>query len=175
MIYVAHYASPVGKLTLAAKDDALVGLWIKGQKAYLESLKEEVVEKENYPVLRLTKKWLDKYFAGKKPKISELKLAPMGSAFAKQVWKILEKIPYGETVTYGDIAKEIARKNGKAKMSAQAVGGAVGGNPISIIVPCHRVIGAKGNLTGYGGGMTNKIKLLKHEQAWQKEFFVPKK
>ena len=83
MIYVAHYASPVGKLTLAAKDDALVGLWIKGQKAYLESLKEEVVEKENYPVLRLTKKWLDKYFAGKKPKISELKLAPMGSAFAK--------------------------------------------------------------------------------------------
>ena len=174
MLYIAHYASPVGNILLAAKNNALVGLWLH-KKHYSSAFTEETTEQEDYPILQQTKKWLDAYFAGEKPKLSSLKLAPTGSAFAKQVWKLLEKIPYGKTVTYGELAQKIAQKNGLAKMSAQAVGGAVGHNPISIIVPCHRVIGAGGNLTGYGGGMANKIKLLKHEGAWQKVFFVPKK
>lgn len=164
MIYKTYYDSPVGKILLASKDNKLIGLWIEGQKYYLGNLKEEMQEKDDEEILVKTKKWLDRYFNGKKPKISELDLAPIGSDFAKNVWKILCEIPYGEVTTYGAIAKKMAQIMKKEKMSAQAVGGAVGHNPISIIIPCHRVVGANGNLTGYAGGLDKKVKLLEHEQ-----------
>lgn len=119
------------------------------------------------------KKWLDRYFNGEKPKISEIDLSPKGSEFAKKVWEILCKIPYGEVTTYGEIAKKIAKTMNKDKMSAQAVGGAVGHNPISIIIPCHRVVGSNGSLTGYAGGIDKKISLLKHEGVDMTNLYVP--
>ena len=138
-------------------------------------MKEEIKENKNEKILIKTKKWLDEYFNGEKPKITELDLAPIGSAFAKNVWKILCEIPYGKVTTYGEIAKKMAKIMHKEKMSAQAVGGAVGHNPISIIIPCHRVVGANGSLTGYAGGIDKKIYLLKHEQVNMENLFVPKK
>ena len=116
---------------------------------------------------------MDDYFAGNKPQLSKLPIAPIGGEFRQQVWKILTEIPYGELTTYGSIAKEVAKRMGKEKMSAQAVGGAVGHNPISIIIPCHRVVGSNGSLTGYAGGIEKKIKLLKHEGIDMTKFFVP--
>ena len=138
-------------------------------------MKEEIKENKNERILIKTKKWLDEYFNGKKPEISELDLAPIGSEFAKNVWEILCEIPYGKVTTYGEIAKKMAKIMHKEKMSAQAVGGAVGHNPISIIIPCHRVVGANGSLTGYAGGIDKKIYLLKHEQVNMENLFVPKK
>lgn len=138
-------------------------------------MKEEIKENKNERILIKTKKWLDEYFNGKKPEISELDLAPNGSEFAKNVWEILCEIPYGKVTTYGEIAKKMAKIMHKEKMSAQAVGGAVGHNPISIIIPCHRVVGANGSLTGYAGGIDKKIYLLKHEQVNMENLFVPKK
>lgn len=164
MIYTSFYKSPIGKILLASKDDKLIGLWIEGQKHYLEKLKDEIQEKDNEQTLIETKRWLDKYFNLQNPDISELNLAPMGGEFRKKVWDILCKIPYGKTITYGEIAEQIAKNTGIEKMSAQAVGGAVGHNPISIIIPCHRVIGKNGNLTGYAGGIDKKIKLLELEK-----------
>jgi len=163
MIYKTYYESPLGKILLAAKDNALIGLWIEGQKYYLGSLKEEIIERDKLEIFQKTKKWLDRYFAGENPAISELKLTPIGSDFAQSVWEILKEIPYGSTTTYGKIAEQIAEKQGKKRMSAQAVGGAVAHNPISIIIPCHRVVGTNGRLTGYSGGIDKKIKLLTHE------------
>ena len=160
---------------LASKENQLIGLWIEGQKYYLGNLKEEIKENKNERILIKTKKWLDEYFNGKKPEISELDLAPIGSEFAKNVWEILCEIPYGKVTTYGEIAKKMAKIMHKEKMSAQAVGGAVGHNPISIIIPCHRVVGANGSLTGYAGGIDKKIYLLKHEQVNMENLFVPKK
>ena len=115
------------------------------------------------------KEWLDRYFAGEKPRISELKLEPAGSEFRKAVWEALCQIPYGEVVTYGELAQKMAVLHNRERMSAQAVGGAVGHNAISIIIPCHRVVGANGSLTGYAGGIDKKIKLLTHEGA-EKEY-----
>ena len=175
MIYTTYYDAPVGKLLLAAKEDALVGLWMDGQKYFLASCKETVTERKEHPVLLAAADWLNRYFAGEKPSISALKLAPEGSAFQQAVWTLLCEIPYGEVTTYGEIAKRIAAKTGKERMSAQAVGGAVGHNPISIIIPCHRVVGAKGNLTGYAGGIDKKIHLLRQEGVDLTGFFVPKK
>ena len=154
-----------GKILLASKDNKLIGLWIDGQKYFLGNLKEEMQEKEDEIIFVKTKKWLDRYFNGEKPKICELDLTPMGSDFAKNVWKFLCEIPYGDITTYGELAKKVAKILNKEKMSAQAIGGAVGHNPISIIIPCHRVVGAKGNLTGYAGGINKKIELLKHEDV----------
>lgn len=163
MVYKTNYNSPVGKILLASKDNKLIGAWIEGQKYFLGKIEEEMQEKENIEILIKTKKWLDSYFKKERPKISELDLAPIGSEFAKNVWKILCQVPYGKITTYGEIANEISKAMYKDKMSPQAVGGAVGHNPISIIIPCHRVIGANGKLTGYAGGIDKKIKLLKHE------------
>lgn len=163
MIYTMKYTSPVGEILLAEKNGALMGLWIEGQTSSLNPAKETIVEKTDSSILNQTQEWLDAYFNGKRPAISELKLCPEGSEFRQEVWNILCEIPYGEVTTYGEIAHRIARKRGLDRMSAQAVGGAVGHNPISIIIPCHRVIGTNGNLTGYGGGIEKKIKLLKHE------------
>lgn len=171
MIYTTYYHSPIGRLLLASKNNKLIGLWIEGQKYYLGNIKEEMQENDKETILLKAKKWLDRYFNGEKPEISELDLAPIGSKFAKNVWKLLCEIPYGKITTYGEIAK----KMNKNKMSAQAVGGAVGHNPISIIIPCHRVVGANGSLTGYAGGIEKKIKLLKHERVEMSNLYKPEK
>ena len=136
-------------------------------------LAREMRATREFSVLKEAKEWLDRYFAGEKPLINELKLAPEGSDFRKAVWKILCEIPYGETFTYGEIAETLAKRNGVKKMSAQAVGGAVGHNPISIIIPCHRVVGKNGSLTGYAGGVDKKQKLLALEGADMSALFVP--
>lgn len=176
MIRMAYYNSPLGRILLAEKKDALVGLWFEGQKYFLEPLpKEEQIECENAVIFQQTKKWLDRYFAGKRPLISELNLAPVGSEFRQAVWKILCGIPYGEVMTYGDISKKIAASRGLQRMSAQAVGGAVAHNPISVIIPCHRVVGTNGSLTGYAGGIDRKIALLELERANMGKLFVPQK
>lgn len=160
MLYTMHYHSPVGSLLLAEKDGALVGLWMEGQKYFLGSFKEEMKENTDSVILNRTKEWLDCYFKGGKPLIHDLVLAPEGSEFRKAVWNILCEIPYGEVTTYKEISKKIAASRGLARMSPQAVGGAVSHNPISIIIPCHRVVGTNGSLTGYAGGIPKKIKLL---------------
>jgi methylated-DNA-[protein]-cysteine S-methyltransferase len=175
MYYSATYRSPVGVLTLAGDGENLVGLWIEGQKYYGGAPLEQANERDDIPVFVKTRSWLDRYFAGKRPDPSELPLAPAGGAFRQEVWNILRSIPYGEVVTYGGIAKQIAAKTGKAGMSARAVGGAVGHNPISIIVPCHRVVGSNGSLTGYAGGIGIKVKLLELEGADMNGLFVPEK
>ena len=162
-------------MTLVSDGKNLVGLWILGQKYFESTLYGRVEEKEELPVFRQTKMWLDRYFQGARPDLAELPLAPAGSSFRQAVWKILREIPYGQVITYGDIANQIAKEKGLAKMSSQAVGGAVGHNPISVIIPCHRVVGANGNLTGYAGGINLKIQLLAHEGVNMANFFVPKK
>lgn len=175
MYYSSHYTSPIGSLMLAANEEAIIGLWLEGQKYFADTLPKEVKEDKNNPVIKQGKEWLDRYFAGEKPDISMLPLSPIGSEFRQKVWEILCEIPYGKVITYGDIAKQMAFQMKKEKMSAQAVGGAVGHNPISIIIPCHRVVGAKGNLTGYAGGMDKKIKLLELEGADLSTLYIPKK
>lgn len=172
--YKTIYNSPIGKITLACDEkENLVGLWIEGQKYFGDTVNSEMIENNNLETFKKTGKWLDRYFRGEKPEISELPLAPVGNDFRQKVWQILCKIPYGKVITYGDIAKMIAKEQGKAKMSAQAVGGAVGHNPISIIIPCHRVVSANGSLTGYSGGIKTKIKLLKHEGVNMDGLFIP--
>ncbi len=175
MIYTANYKSPVGNILLASKDNKLIGLWIEEQKYYLSNIKDEIKQCEDNKILIETMIWLDKYFNKEKPDIKELDLNPIGSDFRQEVWKILCDIPYGKVTTYNDIAKQIAEKKGIKRMSAQAVGGAVGHNPISIIIPCHRVVGTNGSLTGYAGGIDKKIYLLEHEGVDMKNLFMPKK
>ena len=173
MQYISHYASPVGNILLAADNTGLTGLWFEGQKYFALSLDKEHEEKE-IPLFERVKQWLDIYFSGKDPDFT-IPLHFTGTAFQNEVWKILCTIPYGQTETYGEIAKQIAVRKGLPHMSAQAVGGAVGHNEISIIVPCHRVVGADGSLTGYAGGIDKKIKLLQLEKADIRSFFIPKK
>lgn len=165
MIYTSTYSSPLGAILLASKNNELIGLWFKGQKYYLNSINEEIQVKDEEEILKKTKNWLDRYFKGEKTSIKEIKINPNGTDFQKEVWKILCDIPYGKTITYKEIADKISKKRGLKSMSAQAVGGAVGHNPISIIIPCHRVIGKSGNLTGYAGGLDKKEYLLKLEQS----------
>ena len=163
VFYKTEYSSPLGKLTICAKNNHLVGLWIEGQKYFANTVNVEMISEDSLEIFKKTKKWLDEYFKGNRPNTKYLNLSPIGNEFRQSVWKILCKIPYGEVTTYGDIARELAKKKGIERMSAQAVGGAVGHNPISIIIPCHRVIGKNGKLTGYAGGLDKKIKLLKIE------------
>ena len=165
MIYTSTYSSPLGDILLASKNNELVGLWFKDQKYFLGPIKEKTKEKNNEEIFLKTKNWLDRYFKGEQPNIKELSLNPIGSDFRKEVWKILCEIPYGKTIAYKEIADKIAKEKGIKSMSAQAVGGAVGHNPISIIIPCHRVVGTNGNLTGYAGGLDKKEYLLKLEQV----------
>ncbi len=173
MQYISHYHSPLGDILLAADQIGLTGLWFEGQKYFALYLDKEHEEKE-VPVLKQAKEWLDIYFSGKEPDF-KLPLHFTGTDFQNEVWEILSAIPYGQTTTYGEIAKQIAAKRGLARMSAQAVGGAVGHNEISIIVPCHRVVGSNGSLTGYAGGIDKKIKLLTLEKVNMDSFFIPKK
>ena len=165
MYYKTKYLSPVGLITLACDGNNLVGLWFEGQKYYGGTIYNAMTEKNDFPIFDDTKKWLDSYFNGDNPAISKLSLAPIGGPFRQDVWNILCEIPYGKVTTYGDIANKVAAKMNRVSMSSQAVGGAVGHNPISIIIPCHRVVGANGSLTGYAGGVVTKAKLLELEGA----------
>lgn len=174
MEYICSYRSPIGEMIMASDGEHLTGLWFQGQKYFASTLGEKYTDLQgdgsHLPVFAQTKKWLDVYFAGEQP-ASLPPLAPKGSAFRRQVWEILLEIPYGETVTYGEIARKVfggGREDGEAEkkrgMSAQAVGGAVGHNPISILIPCHRVLGSSGQLTGYAGGLDKKEYLLTLER-----------
>ncbi|MCD8004533.1 MAG: methylated-DNA--[protein]-cysteine S-methyltransferase, partial [Oscillospiraceae bacterium] len=171
--YISRYQSPLGGILLAADADGVTGLWFEGQKYFALGLDKEQEERET-PALREARRWLDVYFSGREPDFS-VPLRPAGTAFQVQVWDILRVIPYGRTATYGAIAAEIAAKRGLARFSAQAVGGAVGRNPISILIPCHRVIGATGSLTGYAGGVDKKARLLALEGADMDGLFLPAK
>ncbi len=163
MQYISHDQSPIGGILLAADETGLTGLWFDREKYYADHLDPEHEEKDT-PVLKQAKEWLAIYFSGKEPPFYP-PLHMIGTPFQLSVWKILQKIPYGKTITYGEIAKEIAEQKGISRMSAQAVGGTVGHNPISIIVPCHRVVGTNGSLTGYAGGIDKKAKLLALENV----------
>ncbi len=156
MRYTSQYQSPLGDILLAADDQGLTGLWFHGQKYFAQPL-DEAAEEKALPIFAQTKQWLDLYFSGQEPDFTP-PLHLIGTPFQQAVWNILLTIPYGETLTYGGIARVLSQ------VSAQAVGGAVGRNPISIIVPCHRVVGAKGQLTGYAGGLDRKTALLRLEQ-----------
>ena len=173
MTFLQHYNSPLGGILLAADEIGLTGLWFDGQKYFARDLPAEHVE-QNTPVLSEAKRWLDIYFTGRAPAFTP-PLHPVGSAFRQAVWEILLQIPYGQTTTYGEIARQLAAKLGLPRMSAQAVGGAVGHNEISIIIPCHRVVGTNGSLTGYAGGIDKKVKLLELEHTDMTELFVPEK
>lgn len=173
MIYTYDYNSPLGKITMASEGETLSGLWFEGQKYFVDTIKSES-EKKLLPVFDETIKWLDIYFGGKEPNFTP-KISITGTPFKKAVAKIMLTIPYGKTMTYGEIAQKIAKQKGIEKMSAQAVGGAVGHNSISIIIPCHRVVGKNGSLTGYAGGIDRKIELLKLEKADMTNLFIPKK
>ena len=157
-IFTTLVDTPLGKMRAAACDRGLRGLWFSGQK-YFPANTESWLEAADHPVIVSLKAWLKEYFAGQKPKI-KVPLSPLGTDFQQAVWKQLLAIPYGKTSSYGDIAARLAR--GK-KAAAQAVGGAVGHNPISLLIPCHRVLGADGSLTGYAGGLERKEALLKLE------------
>ena len=163
MQYTTFYESPIGRMLLAADDTGLTGLWFEGQKYFARCLDRESEEKE-LPVFAEAKRWLDIYFSGKEPDFTP-PLHFTGTDFQKEVWEILCAIPYGQTMTYGAIADRLAKKRGLSRMSAQAVGGAVGHNNLSIIVPCHRVVGSDGSLTGYAGGIERKTFLLNLENA----------
>lgn len=168
MFYYTEYDTSLGDafgpLILISEDDKLIGVYTDGQRQILDTFGLRLVKNDEYPVLKQTIAWLDSYFSGNRNlKITDLPLAPKGNEFRQLVWQELGKIPYGQTTTYGEIAKKVAAKMGKKAMSAQAVGGAVGHNPIGIIIPCHRVIGKDGRMVGYAGGLFRKIMLLKHE------------
>ncbi len=172
MQFIQFYDSPLGEILLVADDTGLKGVWFTGQKYYALNIDGECEERES-PILRMTKEWLNVYFSGRIPDFT-LPLHFLGTEFQNTVWEMLCTIPYGKTETYSALAQSIAKKKGLPHMSAQAVGGAVAHNPISILVPCHRVVGKDGNLTGYSGGLEKKIFLLKKEGAWKDIFFLPK-
>lgn len=174
MIYTTHYDSPLGTLYLAGDEKALVGAWFEGQKYFARTLPEEREERQT-EVLKRAGEWLDRYFRGENPPVEGLSLAPRGSAFQQVIWQLLLKIPYGKVTTYGQLGKEAARRLGRETMSAQAVGGAVGHNPISVIIPCHRVVGTNGSLTGYAGGLDIKIALLEREGVDMEKLYRPTK
>ena len=167
MMYYTDYDAPIGKLLLTSDGNNLTGIHINKQKDYIVTFIKNSVEKKDLPVFLTTIKWLNIYFSGQKPPKLNISLKPEGSKFRQEVWKMLCDIPYGGVMTYGDIAKKFDKR-----MSAQAIGNAVGHNPIAIIIPCHRVIGANGNLTGYAAGLDIKVKLLTIEQAYKDTFMV---
>ncbi|GHU67580.1 methylated-DNA--protein-cysteine methyltransferase [Clostridia bacterium] len=167
MIYTCCYNSPLGDILLASNGVSLTGAWFEGQKYYGYTLGKETTDNPDLPLFGIVSEWLDAYFAGRKPNAADLPLTPSGAAFRQSIWRELLAIPYGEVMTYGAIAKRAGC------MSAQAVGGAVGHNPISIIIPCHRVIGSNGSLTGYAGGIERKLELLRLEGFDVSSVFAP--
>ena len=172
MEYTGHYDSPLGGITLGSDGENLIGLWFDDQKYFADTLDRQHQSKE-LPVFDETKRWLDIYFSGKAPDFTPPLLMKC-SDFRKSVWEIMLQIPYGQTMTYGEIAAKVAKERGLEKMSAQAVGGAVGHNSISLIIPCHRVVGTNGSLTGYAGGIDKKVQLLTLEKANMEGFYVPR-
>lgn len=171
-IYIKSYKSPIGIINIESDGEYLKSLWFESSPNYFKH--NSNFKKKELKIFDETAKWLDIYFTGKNPGfIPKYKIENL-TDFRQQVIDIMNKIPYGKTITYNDIAQEIASRKGIKKMSAQAVGGAVGWNPICIIIPCHRVVGANGNLTGYGGGIQNKIKLLELEKNDMNQFWLPK-
>ena len=173
MQFITTYQSPLGTMLIACDDIGLTGLWFEGGKYYALGLEENCEERETAVFVEV-KRWLDIYFAGKEPDFMP-SLHLIGTPFQMEIWRILQRIPYGEMITYGDIAKEIAKKRGLPRMSAQAVGGAVGHNKISIIIPCHRVVGMNGSLTGYAGGLDKKCRLLELEGVDMSKLSLPKR
>ena len=173
MTYTMHYDSPLGKILLAADEEGMTGVWFEAQKYFAAKLPPEH-EEGTTPVLGDACRWLDVYFSGREPDFTP-KLHLIGSDFRQAVWALLLQIPYGQTRTYGALAKQLAEKNGGKRVSAQAVGGAVGHNEISILVPCHRVVGTGGSLTGYAGGVDKKKALLELEGVSMEGLFVPKR
>lgn len=171
--WVYHYYSPLGRMTLSSNGTEITGIWFDGQKYFGDILPEEYEEKF-LPVFGQAVRWLDIYFSGRAPEFTP-PLCMEVSPFRRAVWEIMLTIPFGKTMTYGEIADRIARQRGLHKMSAQAVGGAVGHNSISLMIPCHRVVGTNGSLTGYAGGIDRKVQLLKLEKADMTAFFIPKK
>ena len=171
MQYTSIYQSPLGEILLACDGTGLTGLWFKGGTYYALSLDTEHQEQET-PILTQAKRWLDLYFSGQEPEFMP-PIHVTGSPFQFSVWEILRQIPYGETTTYGQIAKQLAAERNLPHMSAQAVRGAVGHNPVSILIPCHRVIGSRGNLTGYAGGLQRKVKLLAYEGVDIERYCAP--
>lgn len=163
MAYTTRCPSPLGTIALASDGAALTGLWFQGQRHYPAWL-DGALEADDLPIFEQTRQWLARYFAGRDPGPTP-PLAPAGTAFQREVWALLGAIPYGQTRTYGDLAQALARRRGLTRMSARAVGGAVGRNPISILIPCHRVVGRSGGLTGYAGGLERKRALLALEGA----------
>ncbi|SFG62384.1 methylated-DNA--[protein]-cysteine S-methyltransferase [Prevotella sp. KH2C16] len=161
MDYTAHYQSPLGGITMASDGRFLTGLWFDGQKYFGSTLGQDHEERD-LPVFRQTAEWLDIYFSGREPGFRP-QLCRMGTEFRREVWNILLTVPYGQTITYAEIARRMAESRGLPHLSAQAVGGAVGHNPVSILVPCHRVVGSDGSLTGYAGGLDRKRSLLRLE------------
>jgi len=164
MICYYDYISPIGTIRIAGDGDAIIGLWFQNQKYYCAGMPDDACHRPGMDIFIKTAHWLDKYFDGKNPAWPDIPLAPAGTAFQRMVWHELQKIPYGETQTYGQIARNIAARTGRPT-SPRAVGGAIGRNPISVIIPCHRVVGCGGEITGYAGGVDKKLKLLTHEQA----------
>lgn len=173
MVSICSYSSPLGDILLAADKIGLTGLWFAGQKHLAAQLPPDHIRQET-PILRETMRWLDVYFSGNEPDFIP-PLHPTGSDFQQSVWELLLRIPYGQTTTYGTLAQQLAQRRGLDRMSAQAVGGAVGHNRISILIPCHRVVGTNGSLTGYAGGIEKKRRLLELEHVDLSRMFVPKK
>lgn len=173
MDYFAEYYSPLGMLGMVSDGESLIGLNFIRQSAF-EKTAIAGEQEGKPPVFAEVRGWLDIYFKGREPDFMP-RIRLRGSHFQLEVWEALRRIPYGQVVTYGEIAEEIAGKRGIAKMSAQAVGGAVGRNPVGILVPCHRVIGKDGNLTGFGGGIRWKEGLLKIEGSYRDFFYIPRK
>lgn len=169
MYYTSEYISPLGKIILAADGDGLCGLWFEGQKYFCATIDQNTIVKDDIDIFIKTKQWLDDYFDGKKPSIKSLTLSPKGSPFRQKVWQVLCEIPYGEVVTYSDISQKLGVN------CAQAVGNAVGHNPISVIIPCHRVVGKNSSFTGYAGGIEKKKFLLELEGFNTENLFIPKK
>ncbi|WP_292881234.1 methylated-DNA--[protein]-cysteine S-methyltransferase [Methanobrevibacter sp. UBA188] len=157
MYYSTDYESPLGEMLIVSDGEAICGVWFYGQKHFKSTVIGKTIHDDDLSIFKKAKQWFEDYFNGKNPQIN-FQLKPEGSKFRQKVWKILSEIPYGETLTYGEIASKIS-----PNMSAQAVGGAVGHNPISILIPCHRVLGSDGKLTGYAAGLDKKIELLKIE------------
>ena len=164
-MYTKTVSSPVGDLVLVSDGEFLTGLFIAGQKYFMDGFSVELYENNDLEVFHIVEKWLKSYFAGANPSINSLLLKPAGTNFRQIVWQELLNIPYGDTITYKELGKKVARRLGKSSMSSQAIGGAVGHNPISIIIPCHRVIGTNGSLTGYAGGLDKKEYLLALEKT----------
>ena len=161
-MYITYYQSPIGRILILTDATALLGLWLEGQKYYGAGYDLEQVKQEETEVSQRVSAWLDAYFKGENPRTDEIPLAPQVTEFRSKVLTVLQKIPYGETATYSDILRELQAEYGEIG-SARAVGGAIGHNPISLLIPCHRIVGSDGKLTGYAGGLDKKAYLLKLE------------